>query len=176
MKTTRSSHEPPAPPPRAAGLHVSKTRKDYFFDRIGKGKNVALYILIGRSSQCHIQVDDRSVSAVHATVERKGASMWFEDESSNGATYIDGRKVDTPVELIVGMTIQVGNTKMVVMDERGAFPVHHAYTISEVCREGSIRYGSNRLAAEHLGRSHKFIGRQFIPRNKRYKNSKKDES
>lgn len=107
MRKTRSFHEPPRPPRRAAGLHVSETRKDYYFDDIGKGTVTARYILFGRGRTCHIRIDDSLVSGVHATLERKGLSIWLQDESSNGATFVDGRPVKEPVELLIGMRVQL---------------------------------------------------------------------
>lgn len=62
---------------------------------------------------------------------------------------------------------------LVVIDADGNFPIQYTYTLSEMCREAENLYGSHRLAAEQLGRSHKFIGRQFIERSKRYKGRKR---
>jgi S1-C subfamily serine protease len=48
---------------------------------------------IGRSRQCNFRVDDESVSANHARLEKRGNDFWILDLSSTNGTYLNGRRI-----------------------------------------------------------------------------------
>ena len=72
--------------------------------------------------------------------------------------------IDGPVALLIGMEVQFGRTAMTCTDAYGALPVL-ASTPSELSAKASARYGSHRLAADFLKRSHTTV----IRHSKRYK-------
>jgi hypothetical protein len=69
-------------------------------------------VVVGRSPECDIVVDDSSVSTMHASVFADGDSWQIEDFGSTNGTYVSGRPVHgvSPVEN--GEMIQFGRVRM----------------------------------------------------------------
>ena len=75
-------------------------------------------IVIGRSKDADIQVEDPNVSRRHAEVRQEGAAYWVVDLDSTNGTEINGRRLKR-AKLRPGDTITVGSTELVFRRESG---------------------------------------------------------
>jgi DNA-binding winged helix-turn-helix (wHTH) protein len=69
--------------------------------------------LIGRASEAPICVASTEVSRRHARVVVAGDRALLEDLGSTHGTYLDGRRIEGPVELKHGASIRVGPAQLV---------------------------------------------------------------
>jgi len=66
-------------------------------------------VVLGRSRDCDIQVNDANVSRRHAEVRHEGASYWIVDLGSTNGMEVNGRRVKR-AKLSDGDTITLGST------------------------------------------------------------------
>jgi len=66
-------------------------------------------VLIGRTDQCDITINDSSVSRKHASIERKDGRFLLQDLKSTNGTSVNGTFVDVHV-LNHGDKIRIGRT------------------------------------------------------------------
>jgi phosphoserine phosphatase RsbU/P len=64
--------------------------------------------VLGRHPECQIQLNSNMVSRKHARVIRQGDSYVLEDLGSGNGTFINGRKIDGPTELVHDDRIKLG--------------------------------------------------------------------
>jgi pSer/pThr/pTyr-binding forkhead associated (FHA) protein len=69
-------------------------------------------MVIGRDSKADLHLDDRALSRRHATIEKRGASIWVADLKSANGTFINGEKVDEPRRLHAGDVVGVGHYRI----------------------------------------------------------------
>ncbi len=72
---------------------------------------VPLYIVIGRSEDCDLQISDPSVSGRHAKLSWRGQKILVEDLGSANGTWIDRRKVRS-AEVRPGTDLTLGNASL----------------------------------------------------------------
>ncbi len=77
-----------------------------------KARNVKLSgpTQIGRGAACAIRLSDTYVSQVHARLYGENGSWFVEDLGSTNGTYLNDRKVASPVEVHAGDVVKVGKT------------------------------------------------------------------
>jgi hypothetical protein len=75
-------------------------------------------VVIGRSKDADIQVEDPNVSRRHAEVRQEGAAHWVIDLDSTNGTEVNGRRLKR-AKLRPGDTITVGSTELVFRREPG---------------------------------------------------------
>lgn len=78
--------------------------------------------VLGRSSQCHVQVEDPLVSRRHACLQVSGDELFLEDLRSANGVFVNGERVRRPKRLQDGDRILLGNEELVVVgrhDEAG---------------------------------------------------------
>jgi hypothetical protein len=74
-------------------------------------------ILLGRSRECDIQVEDPNVSRRHAELRQEGASYWIVDLESTNGIEVNGRRVKR-AKLDSGDSFTVGSTDVTFTTER----------------------------------------------------------
>jgi hypothetical protein len=74
-------------------------------------------ILLGRSRECDIQVEDPNVSRRHAELRQEGASYWIVDLESTNGIEVNGRRVKR-AKLDSGDSFTVGSTDIVFTTAR----------------------------------------------------------
>ena len=74
-------------------------------------------ILLGRSRECDIQVEDPNVSRRHAELRQEGASYWIVDLESTNGIEVNGRRVKR-AKLDSGDSFTVGSTEITFTTER----------------------------------------------------------
>jgi serine phosphatase RsbU (regulator of sigma subunit) len=79
-------------------------------------------VVIGRSGQADITIDDRSLSRRHARLYQQGEQWMIEDLGSRNGTFVNGRCLDRPTELRAGDVVGVSRSLVTVLPE-GPAPV-----------------------------------------------------
>jgi hypothetical protein len=74
-------------------------------------------VLLGRSRECDIQVEDPNVSRRHAELRQEGSSYWIVDLDSTNGLEVNGRRVKR-AKLDPGDTFTVGETEITFSTER----------------------------------------------------------
>jgi hypothetical protein len=67
-------------------------------------------VLIGRSSGCDMVLTDEFASNTHAKLLKVGEDWVLQDLNSTNGTFLDGKKVTTPITIRPNMTIRIGTT------------------------------------------------------------------
>ena len=77
-----------------------------------KGASLGLdsELIVGRGEKCRLILDDNYVSTVHARIFAKGDTYMLEDLGSTNGTYLNRRRVTSPVELQRGDQVKIGKT------------------------------------------------------------------
>ncbi len=70
----------------------------------------SLPITIGRSRSCEIQVDDPTVSSVHARIEHNDQVYRLRDQNSTNGTLVDGERVTT-IDMSPGLEFTIGTRR-----------------------------------------------------------------
>jgi diguanylate cyclase (GGDEF)-like protein len=65
--------------------------------------------IIGRRPECDIRVRERAVSGVHAEVIRVRDTITINDLASTNGTLVNGYRIRTPVPLVQGNLLKLGN-------------------------------------------------------------------
>jgi hypothetical protein len=74
-------------------------------------------VLLGRSRECDIQVEDPNVSRRHAELRQEGATYWIVDLDSTNGIEVNGRRVKR-AKLEPGDMFTVGSTELTFTTER----------------------------------------------------------
>jgi hypothetical protein len=74
-------------------------------------------VVLGRSRECDIQVEDPNVSRRHAELRQEGAAYWIVDLDSTNGIEVNGRRVKR-AKLDPGDTFTVGSTDITFSTER----------------------------------------------------------
>ena len=73
----------------------------------GQRWNITEELMIGRASECTIQIDDRQVSRFHAKVSPGQITIDLEDLGSKNGTFIQGKPINGIVSLEDGEVFQI---------------------------------------------------------------------
>lgn len=71
-------------------------------------------ILIGRSSDCQLLLDDDYVSTRHARITRTPTGYQVEDLGSTNGTFVNNQRISTPTAFGLDDTLRIGRTLMSV--------------------------------------------------------------
>jgi FHA domain-containing protein len=74
-------------------------------------------VLIGRSRECDIQIEDANVSRRHAELRQEGTSYWIVDLDSTNGLEVNGRRVKR-AKLDPGDSFTIGATELTFSTER----------------------------------------------------------
>ena len=76
--------------------------------------------IIGRSSEADIPLGDPEASRRHAAVQVAGGALYVTDLGSRNGTFLNGKRLaDEGIELKIGDHIDVGNTRIEILEIRG---------------------------------------------------------
>ena len=71
-------------------------------------------VVLGRSTEADIVLDDAYASEFHMRLVRQEGGIVLHDLGSTNGTYVNGRRVGSPINLSKGDAIQIGKTIMEV--------------------------------------------------------------
>ena len=108
MPAAPVSPQPAAPkrPPRA---HLVVVAPD---EQRGRSYELLDELTVGRAAGCHIALDDRFVSQLHARMFRRDDQLFIEDLGSTNGTFLNDEKVTSPALLTTGDLVRIGNVVM----------------------------------------------------------------
>jgi hypothetical protein len=96
---------------RRPGSRVVVVRSD---TQAGIDFTVVDAVVLGRSDEADIVLDDPYASEFHLRLNARDGRLVLTDLGSTNGTYVNGRRVTTPVDLNRGDAVQVGKTVMEV--------------------------------------------------------------
>lgn len=129
----------------------------YEFGALGfPGKRTTL--TIGREAEADIQLDDVVVSAVHCAIEYRDEVCFLRDVGSTNGTIVNKIPLTEELALQPGMYITLGSTQLIAIGPDRKIPFL-ARTPSSLLRHAFEICGSDRKAAELVGRSHMSVYR-----------------
>jgi hypothetical protein len=67
-------------------------------------------LMIGRASDAGLQIRDDYTSTHHARLLLWGSDWVVQDLDSTNGTFVDGRRIDTPTQVPIGVPVKVGAT------------------------------------------------------------------
>ncbi|MGQ9474728.1 MAG: FHA domain-containing protein [Actinomycetota bacterium] len=102
----------PAPAPRRSRRSAVLVLLDGEKRRGRRQWEVGEELVIGRASECPVRLDDEFVSNLHAKIYRLQDRYYVEDLGSTNGTYVNGRRINYPIELRGGDRLKVGQTLM----------------------------------------------------------------
>ncbi|MDH3253692.1 MAG: SpoIIE family protein phosphatase [Acidobacteriota bacterium] len=114
-------------------LRVDPARGESSERRIGTDEEK---LVIGRSSDCDLILDDRYLSRRHARILRRGEAWLVEDLGSRNGTLLNGRRIEEPSPLTRHDIVQLSASVLTVLDIDGAEPNRSASSSST--RNGTI--------------------------------------
>lgn len=96
---------------RRGGTRVVVVRSD---TQPGLQFTVSDATVLGRNQEADIVLEDPYASEFHLRLSSKDGRLVLSDLGSTNGTYVNGRRVTTPVDLTRGDAVQVGKTVMEV--------------------------------------------------------------
>ena len=72
-------------------------------------------IVLGRSPNCDLVLDDHTVSAIHALITYKNRNWWIEDRNSMNGTQINHILLEEPLVLMTDDVIQCGQVDIKIL-------------------------------------------------------------
>jgi pSer/pThr/pTyr-binding forkhead associated (FHA) protein len=121
---TEVTAPPPAPAPAPAPAAAPRAKRERAGARRpaahlrivepaqlrGRAYDVADELTIGRAAGCQVPLDDSYASQLHARIFRRNGDLLVEDLGSTNGTFLNRKKVDSPVPIRKGDRLQVGKT------------------------------------------------------------------
>lgn len=111
----------PAPAPAPAQRPAAPRRRSRSASLVllgGEGRRakreweIGEELVVGRSPECSVRLDDEFASNLHAKIYQLQGRYYVEDLGSTNGTYVNGRRINYPIELRGGDRIRVGRTLM----------------------------------------------------------------
>ena len=112
-----SSRRAPAAAPAAPAAGKGPTKVVVVEPVTAKGQswNLGDEVTVGRATGCGVPLtDDSTVSQLHARIFRKDGRLLVEDLGSTNGTFLNGKRVSSPVPLRVRDRLQIGATVLEV--------------------------------------------------------------
>ncbi len=134
------------------GLYDTSKCTLHEFDQCTLAGQPKWLLTVGRARHSDIKLQDPTVSLIHCEIVRRpDDSYLLRDAESTNGTFVNQIKIESVV-LTPGMWIFVGQTEMVVIGEDRRIPIT-ARTNSSFLRNAARYYGSDRKAADQVGKS-----------------------
>ena len=80
----------------------------------GTNVDVRDSVVIGRSDEADVQIDDAYASEFHVRIINQTGTLALHDLGSTNGTYVNGRRVTAPLDLNKGDAVQIGKTVLEV--------------------------------------------------------------
>lgn len=120
-------------------------------------------VIIGRSSEAHVQIDDQGISRLHVKILRTDDGFEIEDLQSKNGTLLNGETLAGTRKLKNGDKFQIGQTifRFTVMDALDDHAQQQLYDAS--VRDGLTGAFNRRFFDEVLPKEYAFAERHGLP-------------
>lgn len=81
-------------------------------NRRGQSYELGEELTVGRAGGCQVTLEDTYASQLHARLFRRDGQFYVEDLGSTNGTFVNQKKVTTPVAIRKGDRLQIGKTVM----------------------------------------------------------------
>lgn len=80
----------------------------------GKAKtfDIGDELMIGRDAKCQVILEDTYASQIHARIFTKDDGVFIEDMGSTNGTYLNRKKVTSPLSVSRGDRVRIGKTEL----------------------------------------------------------------
>lgn len=75
-------------------------------------------VFVGKSSNCRVQLAGEGLSPIQCRIELDGGTVWVQDWMSESGTLVNGKAIDTKVELAETDVIQIGTHEIRLSNEQ----------------------------------------------------------
>jgi two-component system cell cycle response regulator len=117
-------------------------------------------IVMGRSPQADLKLDDDGISRNHARLRCETGRSWVSDLASRNGTFVNGERIDGDVELKDGDKIQVGRGTVLRFGFQDALDESfHENLLSSALRDGLTKLFNKRYLMDRLDSELKFAQR-----------------
>jgi hypothetical protein len=99
----------PVPPKQPSRSHLVVIEPD---EQRGRSYELLDELTVGRAAGCHIALDDRFVSQLHARMFRRDDQCFIEDLGSTNGTFLNDEKVTGPALLSKSDRVRIGSVVM----------------------------------------------------------------
>jgi pSer/pThr/pTyr-binding forkhead associated (FHA) protein len=108
---------PAAPAPAPAAAQPRQPARSHLVvvapeEQRGRSYELLDELTVGRAAGCHIALDDRFVSQLHARMYRRDGQCFIEDLGSTNGTFLNDEKVTSPALLSKSDRVRIGNVVM----------------------------------------------------------------
>jgi pSer/pThr/pTyr-binding forkhead associated (FHA) protein len=79
-------------------------------------------VLIGRSLEAQVSINEQAISNEHARIEQNGAKFTLRDLGSTNGTYVNGQRLVDAVVLAGGDTVRMGSTTFTFVTRESGLP------------------------------------------------------
>ena len=100
---------PPVQPKQPSRSHLVVIAPD---EQRGRSYELLDELTVGRAAGCHIALEDRFVSQLHARMFRRDDQCFIEDLGSTNGTFLNDEKVTSPALLSKSDRVRIGNVVM----------------------------------------------------------------
>ena len=107
--------ESPPPPPRRTRRPRGEPRVLTITQGEQAGESAELaggVVLIGRSADCQLILEDDYVSTRHARVVAGASGLYIEDLGSTNGTYVNGARITAPTAISLSDSLRIGKTML----------------------------------------------------------------
>ena len=112
-------YKPTAPPTEVPAGQAGVERETAVLEWAGRTLRVdKRTVVLGRSRECDVQIEDPNVSRRHAELRQEGSAYWIVDLDSTNGVEVNGRRVKRG-KLAPGDTFTIGSTEVTFSTERG---------------------------------------------------------
>ncbi|MCA1691878.1 MAG: FHA domain-containing protein [Acidimicrobiales bacterium] len=81
-------------------------------ERRGQSYELGEELTVGRAGGCQVTLEDTYASQLHARVFHRDGQFYVEDLGSTNGTFVNRKKVTTPIPIRKGDRLQIGKTVM----------------------------------------------------------------
>ena len=107
--TAAMSALPPQPvPQKKFQIRVEDSGKQF---NLKEGENT-----VGRSMECTVVIDSKSLSRRHASITISAEKMTIKDLGSSNNTFVDGNKIEAETEISAGSKLKFGNIEAIIVE------------------------------------------------------------
>lgn len=107
--------------------------------------------LLGRSSECHITIEDPLVSRQHARIDVEGGRVTLRDLGSRNGVKVNGAVLHAPVTLTSGDRIRIGTQEFVFTAVEGGVPSNRTTGFLRHCARCRMPYSEEAGACPSCG-------------------------